>query len=340
MSGVLIAAEQNLSVAQPLHAGNDKLRRVQTEQPLRRLLLLRGMRGVLMVCFRRVIALCQLGKFIVRCIERQRVFHFPFAEQLRILRIERTGTRRSVSGHGANRAAPADGAQQRYGKLCAAFAVRGFIFQKPCAHKYQPLLSVLQIDKAFLRIAAAFCLDPRLRLWLPSANGVWFYGEDGIGKAFVAGKSGWEMHPQAMIAYAICNFQMKPQQRVVLPQADRQAERLLRLVRLAAVSPVQNGAAAKRALLDTDGRRAGRRVPNLRGKLRRKQVCVADIGFVGEEIQSPICRAAALILDIQRSVRMDTDVQIFVFQRLKADDRPLRQRQRYDGRTVVQLMAA
>ena len=66
------------------------------------------------------------------------------------------------------------------------------------------------------------------------------------------------MHSQAMIAGAVLNFQMKPKQRVIFPQTERQTERLLRLVRLAAIAPVQNGAGAKRPLLDTDGRCAGR----------------------------------------------------------------------------------
>ena len=240
--------------------------------------------GILIIQFRRVIALGQHGKLAVWCIECQCVFHLPIAKQLRILRIKCAWAGRGVGGHGANRAAPPDGAQQRHGKICSGFSVRCFIFQKPRTHKYQPLPSVLQIDKAFLRIAAAFCLNPRLRLWLPSANGVGFHGKDGISKAFVTGKSGWEMHSQAMIAGAVLNFQMKPKQRVIFPQTERQTERLLRLVRLAAIAPVQNGAGAKRPLLDTDRRRAGHRIPDLRGKLRRKQVRIADIRLVGEEI--------------------------------------------------------
>ena len=47
MTGVLIAANQNFSISQPLHAGNNKLRHIQTKQALCRFLHLRGMRGSL-----------------------------------------------------------------------------------------------------------------------------------------------------------------------------------------------------------------------------------------------------------------------------------------------------
>lgn len=46
MTGVLIAANQNFSISQPLHAGNNKLRHIQTKQVLCRFLHLRGMRGM------------------------------------------------------------------------------------------------------------------------------------------------------------------------------------------------------------------------------------------------------------------------------------------------------
>ena len=143
------------------------------------------------------------------------------------------------------------------------------------------------------------------------------------------------MHPQSMIAGAVLNFQMKPKQRVIFPQAERQAERLLRFIRAAAVSPVQRGAGAKRALLDTDGRRAGHRIPDLCAEFRRKQVRIADIHFVGEEIQPSICCTAAFVFYIQRSVWLNGNLQIFVFQRLKANNRTLRQRQRNERRTAV-----